>query len=381
MLGTYKVNVLIDNVIRYEFILERQFTIVCGDSGTGKSILHDFIQLHFRNKDNKRVKIVITPEFTADSIPRVRGLTEDLLDISDSGDTYDDGSYKLRWSEKPKNKIIFIDEKYSYLRGIGFAAAANYTDAYYVILTRDTRVAEYLNNSVWDFIHFKEIGDKTIVNKAVKMYNEYNGAIANYDEVLHEDSTTGKEICAKALSEVVDSVYGNINIVQNIENRPNSAILMVADGANFKNILSEIIDTSKEYLNTVYLLLPESTEYVLLHNNIFNVDSNVIGSIRNPSLMCDTTKYISYERMYEDVIALAHTNNSDKVPEYKKEKGLETYKTESFIDTYRAILTRIDGIKSSYNIKYSLYKIENGKLITGGLDSSKINELITENKK
>lgn len=381
MLGTYRVSVLVDKVIRYEFTLKRQFTIVCGDSGTGKTVLRDFIQMHFTEKDNDRVKIVITPEFNASSVPVARAITEDLLSVRESGDTHDDGSYKLKWSKKPRNKIIFVDEDYAYLRGIGFAAATNYTDAYYVVLARDTRVAEYLNNSVWDFIYFKEVGNETIVNKAFKMYNEYNGIIGNYDEVLHEDSTTGKEICAKALSEVVESVYGNINIVQNVEERPRSTILMIADGANFSNILSEIIDTSEECLNTVYLLLPESTEYVLLHNKLFSTDSNVIYSINNPSLACDTTKYISYERMYEDIITLAHINSPNKIPEYEKKKDLEAYKTESFIDTYRAILTRIDGIKSSYNVKYSLYKIENGNLMVGDLHSSKINELDKENEK
>lgn len=381
MLGTYRVSVLVDKVIRYEFTLKRQFTIVCGDSGTGKTVLRDIIQMHFTEKDNDRVKIVITPEFNASSVPVARAITEDLLSVRESGDTHDDGSYKLKWSKKPRNKIIFVDEDYAYLRGVGFAAATNYTDAYYVVLARDTRVAEYLNNSVWDFIHFKEVGNETIVNKAFKMYNEYNGIIGNYDEVLHEDSTTGKEICAKALSEVVESVYGNINIVQNVEERPRSTILMIADGANFSNVLSEIIDTSKECLNTVYLLLPESTEYVLLHNKLFSADSNVIDSINNPSLVCDTTKYISYERMYEDIITLAHINSPNKIPEYEKKKDLEAYKTESFIDTYRAILTRIDGIKSSYDVKYSLYKIENGKLIAGDLSNSKINKLNKENMK
>ena len=98
-------------------------------------------------------------------------------------------------------------------------------------------------------------------------------------------------------------------------------------------------------------------------------------------MICDTTKYISYERMYEDVIALAHINNPDKIPEYKKERDLETYKTESFIDTYRAILTRIDGIKSSYTIKYSLYKIKDGELIIGDLHGSKIDKLNKDNEK
>lgn len=381
MLGIYKISISVDGLIRYEFSINRQFTIICGDSGAGKTVLHDLVQSKFEETDNERIKIIVNTNSKTEELPEVKYMTAELLSANKKSSKYDDGSYKLKWSEKPKNKVIFIDEDYAYLRGIGFAAATNYTDAYYVLLTRDTRVAEYLNNSVWDFIRFKEVGGKTIVNKAVKMYNEYDGIIRDYEEVLHEDSTTGKEICARALSEVIESVHGNTNIVRSIESRPNSTILMIADGANFSNILSEIIDTSEECLNTIYLLLPESTEYVLLHNKVFSIDSNVINSINNPSLVCDTTKYISYEKMYEDIIALAHINNPDKIPEYKKNRDLETYKTESFIDTYRAILTRIDGIKSSYNVKYSLYKIENGKLMVGDLHSSKINELDKENEK
>ena len=216
MLGIYKISISVDGLIRYEFSINRQFTIICGDSGTGKTVLHDLVQSKFEETDNERIKIIVNTNSKTEELPEVKYMTAELLSANKKSSKYDDGSYKLKWSEKPSNKIIFVDEDYAYLRGIGFAAATNYTDAYYVIMARDTRVAEYLNNSVWDFIRFNEIGDETIINKAVNMYNEYVGAIEKYDEVLHEDSTTGREICAKALSEVVDYVHGNINIVRNI---------------------------------------------------------------------------------------------------------------------------------------------------------------------
>lgn len=192
MLGTYKVNVLIDNVIRYEFILERQFTIVCGYSGTGKTVLCNFIQMHFTEKDNDRVKIVITPEFNTSEVPIVRAITMDLLSANKNSKKYDDGSYKLKWAKKPKNSIIFVDEDYAYLRGIGFAAATKYSDAYYVVLARDTRLSEYLNDSVLDFIQFKEIGNNIIENKAVKMYSEYSGITCGYGEEFNKDSCSYK---------------------------------------------------------------------------------------------------------------------------------------------------------------------------------------------
>ena len=51
---------------------------------------------------------------------------------------------------------------------------------------------------------------------------------------------------------------------------------MVADGANFSNIMERLKKVSKRKQLSIYLLLlPESTEYVLLHNKLFSTDSNV----------------------------------------------------------------------------------------------------------
>lgn len=377
MKGKYRITLQDKNsTVKYELEVSRQITIVCGDSGIGKTLLHKLVEKYCNIGELSNLNLKVDSDYVS-----VEPFTPQLIRVDNSGFLFKDKTRKLRWLSKPKNVIYLVDEDILAIKGINFASLIRYTDAYYVIFTREARAFRYLYNSVWDVLTIKDDGGEAINNKCRKLYEEFNGNIKEYDEVIHEDSTTGKEVCAKALSEVVESVYGNINIVQNVEERPRSTILMIADGANFSNILSEIIDTSEECLNTVYLLLPESTEYVLLHNKLFSTDSNVIDSINNPSLACDTTKYTSYERMYEDIITLAHINSPNKIPEYEKKKDLEAYKTESFIDTYRAILTRIDGIKSSYNVKYSLYKIENGKLMVGDLHSSKINELDKENEK
>ena len=79
--------------------------------------------------------------------------------------------------------------------------------------------------------------------------------------------------------------------------------------------------------------------------------------------------------MYEQVI-IEESSKIDEIDDYEKVEGLETYKTKSFIDTYCAILNKIDGIKSTYNIKYSLYKIVNGEMVTcecKGAAMSKLN--------
>ena len=238
-----------------------------------------------------------------------------------------------------------------------------------------------LYNSVWDIITLEDVGVVGIDNRAVRVYNEFNGYIKGYSEIIHEDSTTGREICELALCEKIKTSYGNLNLVSHIKkNYKNTSILVVADGANFSTIMERLKKVSKRKQLLIYLILPESTEYVLLHNAIFSESRNVSEYLLDPVSKYSTENWITYEKMYEQVI-IEESSKIDEVDNYEKVEGLETYKTESFIDTYRAILTRIDGIKSSYNVKYSLYKIENGKLMVGDLHSSKINELDKENEK
>ena len=179
----------------------------------------------------------------------------------------------------------------------------------------------------------------------------------------------------------IKTSYGNLNLVSHIKkNYKNTSILVVADGSNFSNIMERLKKVSKRKQLSIYLILPESTEYVLLHNAIFSESRNVSEYLLDPVSKYNTENWITYEKMYEQVI-IGESSKIDEINNYEKVEGLEAYKTESFIDTYHAILTRIDGIKSSYNVKYSLYKIENGKLMVEDLHSSKINELDKENEK
>lgn len=158
------------------------------------------------------------------------------------------------------------------------------------------------------------------------------------------------------------------------------SVIIIADGSNFSNIMERLLKRSLDYNITMYLILPESTEYVLLHNIIFDDSKTVSEYLLNPVDKYDSRDWITYEKMYEEVI-IEESSKIDWIDNYERERDLETYKTESFIDTYRAILNKIDGIKSSYTIKYSLYKIKDGELIIGDLHGSKIDKLNKDNEK
>lgn len=362
MKGEYSVTLTTKNsIVKYTINISRQITIICGKSGIGKTLLHDMAEEYCNTNGDGAVKISSgNDEVGVEPFDRSVALLKEVK----NGKKFKDGTIKLTWLEKPNKKIFIVDENLVITRGINFADVIRYTDAYYIIFTRDLRLYKYLYNSIWDIVTLKDVGIRGINNKSVKLYDEFIGYIGEYNDIIHEDSTTGREVCELAICEKVKTSYGNLNLASYIKkNYKNTSILVMADGANFSNIMERLRKISRRKKLIIYLILPESTEYVLLHNVIFDNSKNVSEYIFNPINRYDTRNWITYEKMYEQVI-IAESSKIGELDDYEKIEGLETYKTESFIDTYRAILNKIDGIKSSYNIKYSLYKIVNGKLIS-----------------
>ena len=378
MKGEYKVTLTTkNNVIRYTVSISRQITIVCGKSGIGKTLLHDMAAEYCKTGGKGAVEIS-----SGDDNVSIEPFDSSIALLKEvkNGKKFRDGTIRLTWLEKPSKKIFIIDEDLIITKGINFADAIRYTDAYYIIFTRDLRLYKYLYNSVWDIITLEDVGVVGIDNRAVRMYNEFNGYIKGYSEVIHEDSTTGREICELALCEKIKTSYGNLNLVSHIKkNYKNTSILVVADGASFSNIMERLKKVSKRKQLSIYLILPESTEYVLLHNATFSESGNVSEYLLDPVSKYNTENWITYEKMYEQVI-IEESSKIDEVGNYEKVEGLETYKTESFIDTYRAILNKIDGIKSSYNVKYSLYKIVDGEMVTCECKGSAISNLNRSNE-
>ena len=376
MKGKYRITLQAKNsTVKYELEVSRQITIVCGDSGIGKTLLHKLVEKYCNIGELSNLNLKVDSDYVS-----VEPFTPQLIRVDNSGFLFKDKTRKLRWLSKPKNVIYLIDEDILAIKGINFASLIRYTDAYYVIFTREARAFRYLYNSVWDVLTIKDDGSKVINNKCCRLYGEFSGNIKEYDEVVHEDSTTEKEVCELALQENIVSSKGNTRIPLIVGKKySNKSIIIIADGSNFSNIMERLLKRSLDYNITMYLILPESTEYVLLHNTIFNESKNVSEYLLNPVDKYDSRDWITYEKMYEQVI-IEESSKIDEVDNYEKVEGLETYKTESFIDTYRAILNKIDGIKSSYNVKYSLYKIVDGEMVTCECKGSAISNLNRSNE-
>ena len=99
----------------YRFTLTRNITIVCGDSGTGKTTLYEMIAEHARFGAASGVSV-------SAAVPCV-ALT--------------DSDWKAQLAAF-QGSIVFIDEGAQFLSSREFAAAVKASDNYYVIFNRES---------------------------------------------------------------------------------------------------------------------------------------------------------------------------------------------------------------------------------------------------
>ena len=111
MIGTHHIEVKNRDAV-FKFDLQRNITIVRGDSGTGKTTLFDMIADYTRLQDASGVSISCDKPCAA------------LIDL--------DWKHQL---EGIHDSIVFIDEGVEYLKTKKFASTIKGTDNYYVIFS------------------------------------------------------------------------------------------------------------------------------------------------------------------------------------------------------------------------------------------------------
>lgn len=113
MVGSFEVWVSRRRGTSYRFTVNRNITIVRGDSGTGKTTLYEMIADHTRLGERSGVSVKCDCPCVA------------LTDI--------DWRNQLR---SIKSSIVFVDEGLEEIASVDFAGAVKASDNYYVIFTR-----------------------------------------------------------------------------------------------------------------------------------------------------------------------------------------------------------------------------------------------------
>ena len=302
MRGTYEVKVSNVNV-SFTLELERNITILSGDSATGKTTLIEMLRDFEESGRSSGV--------TVHCKRPCRVLTNA------------DWEYRLNGI---RDSIVFLDEGNSFVKSEAFARAIQNSSNYYVIVTRESLY--HLPYSVKAILKLKTTGRRG--KTYVRAYPQYDhladpvGEISRIQEIVTEDSNAGHEmfdhIATKNHISCI-SAQGKSNVFSQLVNRTADRVLVIADGAAFGSELEKIYQLMEAQPNKITLYLPESFEWLVLR-------SGILGSqtpkeiLDHPSDNIESSLYFSWEQYFTDLlIQLTH----DTVLHYSKNRLNPSY--------------------------------------------------------
>jgi len=275
---------------KFKFDLNRNITIIRGDSGTGKTTLFEMVSAQTRLKSASGVNISCDKECVA------------LIDMdwkNQLNSTFD--------------SIVFIDEGFRDLMTAEFAGAIKNSDNYYVIFSRDS-----LHNLPYSVEEIYEIKTSGKYHTFKKIYNSTKThvygktdkrAIDKFDLILTEDSKSGFEFFKKYSEQIMlecETAASNSNIFKSIQNNKKKKAIIIADGAAFGSEIDRVIKLQKSGCD-FRLYLPESFEWLILSSEI--IKKNEIKQILdNPANYIESSEYFSWENFFESYLITITAN-------------------------------------------------------------------------
>ena len=302
MRGTYEVKVSNVNV-SFTLELERNITILSGDSATGKTTLIEMLRDFEESGRSSGV--------TVHCKRPCRVLTNA------------DWEYRLNGI---RDSIVFLDEGNSFVKSEAFARAIQNSSNYYVIVTRES--LHQLPYSVNAILKLKTTGRRG--KTYVRAYPQYDhladpvGEISRIQEIVTEDSNAGHEMFDHIAAEnhiSCISAQGKSNVFSQLVNRTADRVLVIADGAAFGSELEKIYRLMEAQPNKITLYLPESFEWLVLK-------SGILGSqtpkeiLDHPSDFIESSLYFSWEQYFTDLLI---QRTHDTVLHYSKNRLNPSY--------------------------------------------------------
>lgn len=281
MKGSYRV-IIQNKDVKYDFTLNRNITIIKGNSATGKTTLVGFIEEFYENGAASGIQLRCEKKCAVLSGRNWQVLINNF-----------------------KDSIVFIDEGNKFVHSREFARALQNSDNYYVIITRENLVN--LPYSVTEIYGIRESGKyaglKQTYNEFYRIYAGAEIALKNdASTVLVEDSNSGFQFFKVTFDEKnyhVISAEGKSNIFSKLNNLPASEkILVIADGAAFGAEMDRVMRMVTERKN-IALYLPESFEWIILKSGIIDGVDKILA---NPGEYIESAMYFSWERFFTELL-------------------------------------------------------------------------------
>lgn len=284
MTGKYDI-VVQNRRLQYKFTVERNITVLRGDSATGKTTLIDMIAAYQQN--GKDSGITVSCEKTCTTLTGLRW-QENLALIHDS--------------------IVFIDEGDKFVLSEDFAKAVKNSDNYYVIATRAPLTN--LPYSVDEIYGIKNSagnryqGTKRLYSKFYNLCDTKVDSISKPDLVIVEDSNAGHQFFAKLFFQYkipCISAKGKSNVYQELLQQTYSTALVIADGAAFGPEIEKVLSLNKLQDKKLIIYLPESFEWMILKSGLLK-QGRIQAILEKPYDHIESEKFFSWERFFTSLL-------------------------------------------------------------------------------
>lgn len=318
MIGAFSVKVTQRRRVSFDFTVRRKVTVVCGDSGTGKTTLFDMIVAHTREGLNSGVTVQCNRPCVA------------LVDL--------DWENQLA---KTSDSIVFIDEGMRWVFSEDFARMLSESSNYFVIISR-----EALSNIPYSIDEIYEIKTSGKRHTFVPRYAQRKGyryslskeqPKKDFDTLLAEDSKSGFQFF-KARFDGKDiaclSSEGNSKVVEFLKKHRDDHVFVVADGAAFGAQADRALKLQDEFRDCITLCLPESFEWLILKSGVVKAD-NLQRVLENPEAFIDSEVDSSWEQFFYAYLKQI-TENTLFV--YRKRELAEAYTLPKNADKVMALI-------------------------------------------
>lgn len=284
MTGKYDI-VVQNRRLQYKFTIERNITVLRGDSATGKTTLIDMIASYQQNGEASGITINCEKNCTV--------LTG------------------LRWQENLAlihDSIVFIDEGDKFVLSEDFAKAVKLSDNYYVIATRTPLTN--LPYSVDEIYGIKNSsgnryqGTKRLYSKFYNLCNTKVDSISKPDLVIVEDSNAGHQFFHDFFSKYgisCVSAQGKSNVYRELLHQTYKTALVIVDGAAFGPEIERVLSLKKLKDRKLMIYLPESFEWMILMSGILK-GGQLQVVLERPYDYIESKKYFSWERFFTSLL-------------------------------------------------------------------------------
>lgn len=283
MKGKHKIEVRSKRIV-FTIELERNITILRGDSATGKTTLVEMLSAYENYGRKSGVTIV------CDKTCRVLSGALWEAQLKDIQDT-----------------IVFVDEGSTFVSSLDFARAIQKTDNYYVLVTReDLSTLPYGVNAILELKKTTSRFKRTY-NKAYPIYDSLSASnvqLGDVEKLLTEDANSGYQLFTKVGEKygiVCISAAGKDNIKQKIFPLKSEKILVIADGAAFGPQMNDIYRLMQEASAKFSLYLPESLEWLLLKADLIG-QSDILEILEHPADFIESSEFFSWERFFTNLL-------------------------------------------------------------------------------